>query len=288
MKNEKLTDYIVVDSITGEYMQNLTQSEIYMLNDNYTTTDVPTKINDNVIPDKELFKEFIKEELGSFYFNYYTKLEANQFTFRFLYLCTYENFKGYLEFGNAKQEGRLCIKKDLFEILKLNTKDCYRTIDYLEENNLIFYDENGYVKINTDVCIKGEIKEKKRVVRMFDESIKELYENSLPKEHKKLSLLIKLLPLVNYKTNAICKNPHENIIELIDRYAMKELSEYLGYSRIDSMKRALMGLRVNNQRVLMLAQIGDKKDIIVVNPKIYYKGNNLEEMQGIMNLFKMN
>lgn len=69
---------------------------------------------------------------------------------------------------------------------------------------------------------------------------------------------------------------------------MKELSEYLGYSRIDSMKRALMGLRVNNQRVLMLAQIGDKKDIIVVNPKIYYKGNNLEEMQGIMNLFKMN
>lgn len=285
---ENLTNYIVIDSKTGEYIQNLTQKEVQILNDNYTTTDVPTKVNDNRIPNKDTLKEFIKEELGGFYFNYYTKLEANQYTFRFLYICTYENFKGYLEFGNAKAEGRLCTRKDLFEILKLNSKDCYRTIDYLEENNLIFYDDKGYVRVNTDVCVKGEIKNKKEVVRMFDNAIKDLYEKSLPKEHKKLGLLIKILPLVNYKTNAICKNPYEDMIELIEKYTLKELSEYLGYSRIDSMKRALMGLSVNNEKAIMLAQIGDKKDIIVVNPRIYYKGNDIKEMQGIMNLFRMN
>ena len=197
--------------------------------------------------------------MGGFYFNYYNKLESNQFTFRFLYLCTFENFKGYLELGNAKAEGRLCVKKDLFEILNLSSKDCYRTIEYLEENNLIHYDKQGYVKVNTDVCVKGEVKNKKEVVRMFDKAIKELYENSLPKEHKKLGLLIKLLPLVNYKTNVICKNPKEDIVELT----------------------------VNNEKVIMQSKIGGK-EFIVVNPRIYYKGNKLNEMQGIVNLFKLN
>lgn len=122
---------------------------------------------------------------------------------------------------------------------------------------------------------------------MFDKAIKELYENSLPKEHKKLGLLIKLLPLVNYKTNVICKNPKEDIVELIEKYTMQELSEYLGYSRVDSMKRALMGLTVNNEKVIMQSKIGGK-EFIVVNPRIYYKGNKLNEMQGIVNLFKLN
>lgn len=285
----ELTNYSVFNENTGEIMQYLTKEEIEYLKSNYTSAP-KCRVNDKgeeVAPSNNLFKQFIKEELGGFYFNYYNKLESNQFTFRFLYLCTFENFKGYLELGNAKAEGKLCVKKDLFEILKLSLKDCYRTIDYLEENNLISYDENGYVMVNTDVCIKGEVKCKKEVVRMFDRSIKELYENSLPKEHKKLGLLIKLLPLINYRTNVVCKNPKEEIIELIEKYTMQELSEYLGYSRVDSMKRALMGLTVNGEKVIMQSKIGNK-EFIVVNPRVYYKGNKLNEMQGVINLFKLN
>lgn len=290
MMNE-LTNYSIFNENTGEIIQYLTMEEIEYLKSNYTSAPKGnSKLNDRgeeFIPNNDLFKQFIKEELGGFYFNYYNKLESNQFTFRFLYLCTFENFKGYLELGNAKAEGRLCVKKDLFEILNLSSKDCYRSIEYLEENNLIHYDKQGYVKVNTDVCVKGEVKNKKEVVRMFDKAIKELYENSLPKEHKKLGLLIKLLPLVNYKTNVICKNPKEDIVELIEKYTMQELSEYLGYSRVDSMKRALMGLTVNNEKVIMQSKIGGK-EFIVVNPRIYYKGNKLNEMQGIVNLFKLN
>ena len=118
MMNE-LTNYSIFNENTGEIIQYLTMEEIEYLKSNYTSAPKGnSKLNDRgveLIPNNDLFKQFIKEELGGFYFNYYNKLESNQFTFRFLYLCTFENFKGYLELGNAKAEGRLCVKKDLLK-----------------------------------------------------------------------------------------------------------------------------------------------------------------------------
>ena len=36
----------------------------------------------------------------------------------------------------------------------------------------------------------------------------------------------------------------------------------------------------------MISKINNK-DMLVVNPKIYYKGGNIEKMEGIINLFKI-
>ena len=55
------------------------------------------------------------------------------------------NYKGYLEFGNAKNEGRLCTKKDLMEILALGKSEYYKTFNYLLDNNLIKIDENDSI-----------------------------------------------------------------------------------------------------------------------------------------------
>lgn len=273
---------VIYDEITGE--------KEYMTNKEYDTyldsKNGHLKVNTNSsnhMKSKNEFAQYIDENCGNFYFNYYKSYDVNQYTFRFIYLCTFMNYEGYLEFGNAKGINKLITKKDLIEMLRLSKAESYNTMNYLFENGLIIEDRE-YIKINSDICIKGKIKRKTEVVRMFDNAIKEIYENSLPKEHKKLALLIKLLPYVHYDINVICENPYEKYEELITPINLTELTSILGYSSIQKMKKGLMDVRVNNESVIMVSKINNK-DMIVVNPKIYYKGNKMEEMKGIISLF---
>lgn len=284
----KLTNVSLFNEKTGEIIQYLTEEELAFLRNNFTSAPKGSgKTNDaNARRSDDLFCQYINEVCGSFYFNYYNKLEMNQYAFRFIYICTFINYKGYLEFGNAKNEGRLCTRKDLMEMLSLGKSEYYKTVNYFIDNNLIKIDDNDFVSINTDICVKGKIKTKKEVVRMFDNGIKEIYKNSLPKEHKKLAVLIKILPYIHHDLNVVCQDATEEYTELIKPLTITELSKILGYSTPQKLKKGLMDLKVNGEPVIMMTKINNK-DMIVVNPKIYYKGGNIEKMEGIINLFKI-
>lgn len=233
----------------------------------------------------EDFYKYLYEECGGFYFTYYKSIKSDQYTFRFIYLCTYMDYDGYLRYGKSKGLNQLVLKKDLFEILKLSEKETYRTINYLEENNLITVEDN-YIKINKKICAKGKIRKSKVVVRMFDDSIRDIYNNSKPKEHKKLSLLIKLLPYIHYNLNVVCKNTSSKDTSLIEPFSVSELSKSLGYSTNQKFKKGLMDIKYNGEPVIMIAKIANK-DMIVVNPRVYYKGNNKSDMIGIIRLFEI-
>ena len=77
MMNE-LTNYSIFNENTGEIIQYLTMEEIEYLKSNYTSAPKGnSKLNDRgeeFIPNNDLFKQFIKEELGGFYFNYYNTI----------------------------------------------------------------------------------------------------------------------------------------------------------------------------------------------------------------------
>ena len=60
----------------------------------------------------------------------------------------------------------------------------------------------------------------------------------------------------------------------------------MGYSTTQKLKKGLMDIKVKGQPVIMISKINNK-DMLVVNPLIYYKGNDLKTMEGIINLFKM-
>lgn len=277
---------VLLDESTGEIVY-LTVKEVNMVEesrDNHLKISTKDSENKHMKSDG-LFNQYVDETCGNFYFNYYLRYEVNQYIFRYIYLCTYMNYDGFLEFGNAKNEGRLVTKSDLFEMLNLSKRECYNTIDYLVDNKLITF-EDKYIKINSNICVKGKIESKKDVVRMFNKAIQSIYLNSLPKEHKKLALLIKLLPYVHYDTNVICDNPTEEYKELIKPYSLTQISTILKYSTVQKFKKGLMDLKVNNESVIMITKINNK-NMIVVNPKIYYKGNNLDKMQGIISLFKI-
>lgn len=273
MNDNELTNWVVIDIKTGEMVQGITKKEQKYLYRNYTTAN--SKINDkeNKGLNKNEFNNSLKLMCGSFYFNFYNNKIDNKYAFRFIYLCTFCNYKNYLEFGNQKEEKKLITKKDMFEILKLSSKETYRTIDYFIENNMIIFDKENNIKINEAYSKRGEIdNNKKGVVRMFDKAIREIYEKSLPREHKKLGLLISLLPMVNYGWNVLCKNPEETNAQNIIPYNLTDVAKLLDYSSTQKFKKGLIDLTVNKEKVIMLCTIGNKT-MIVINPRIYYKGN---------------
>lgn len=242
-----------------------------------------------VIITKENQSEFQKRLLdtyGSFYFNFYKRLSIEgQFLFRFIYLCSFMNYDNYLSNGR-----RLLRESDLQDMLLLGKSEYYKTKDYLLEKDLISIDADGLISINSKYCKKGKINKTKvvEVIRMFNNSIQELYQKALPREHKKLAILLDILPYINYKYNIICYNPTEENIELIKPIKMPDLCEMLGYDRSNSsrIKKQLFSLRANGEKVIGLWQV-ENVDALLVNPRVYYKGGEDSGLDYLEALFSI-
>jgi hypothetical protein len=178
------------------------------------------------------------------------------------------------------------------EVLKLKKVECYKTKSALINSNLISIDNDKNIVINNNVSFIGKVAKdnyKKDYTRIFKESIKELYLKSTPREHKKLSLFIELLPYIHFKYNVICKNPSCALMEDIEPITLKELSEsFQQYTNKNTttLKKQLLNIFIGGKKATLLIEDYGKK-FFVINPLIYYKGNRIEELNYLINLFKL-
>lgn len=235
------------------------------------------------------FQQELLNHCGNFYFDFYKRFGnlEGQYVFRFLYLCTFMNYDNLLVTDNGKRLYKEKDLRDIFDNLKKN--DFFNTKRYMLENNLISLDEKKNIVINSKYCKRGKINKTKsiEVIRVFDNAIKELYEKSKPNEHKKLALLIKILPYISFKFNCLCHNPSEEIASEVKRIkTMSELCELVGYDKLHStrLKNDLFKLRVNEELVIGIFET-DYGKTILVNPLVYYKGTRLDDMQGLIDIF---
>ncbi len=238
--------------------------------------------------DEESYR-FIDDNFGSFYFNNYNKLLAknleSQMLFRFTYLCTFLDYENNLRYGASNG---IMLEKDLQEVLKLSERETRNTKNALIKTNLLL-SQNKELSINKNFCSKGETKKlftEKGVIRMFEEGIKKLYEGSQPRDHKKVGVLLKILPYLHIETNVLCHNPNEEDIELIKPLTLTEMANILGFSTTQKLKKGLFDLKIDDTPVIMNSIINNVRKI-VVNPQVYYKGSNIEQMKGLINLFKV-
>jgi hypothetical protein len=278
MKQNKLTNFAVIDTNSGEITQYLTLDEQEYLENKYTSANPSSdsKLNDdNCRKNTDLFYMFIEEMCGSFYHNYYSNTLQHKYIFRFLYICTYMNFKNYIELGNSKEENKLATKKDIQEILKLKDQQFYETYNYLIDNELIL-NTDGYIKINSDFCNKGKLIKNNGVVRMFNNAIKYLYEKSNTKEHNKIGMLIKLLPYVHFNLNILCENPMEENEKLIKPLKQKKILEILDITK--PTVASLLDLTILDGKEFAFIKIsnGAFKNVYVINPRFMYKGNSMK------------
>ena len=247
---------------------------------------------------KDEFSKFINCNFGSFYFNNYMKLlkKLNGNTallFRFLYLCTYADYDGYLKYGNYSHgvHHGYMTEKDFEEVFSMSKAMITKLKNELYDNKLIMKSKtddrlivNGSFYTRGELCL-GDMLDSSRV---FDDGIQELYKKSNPREHKKIGILIPLLPYLNKYHNILCKKPLEKELKYIEPLTLREICNIVGYdnSNEDKLKKQIENITVKD--IPMVAFISHAKGrFFVVNPSLFYKGNNLDDLKGVINLFKV-
>lgn len=246
---------------------------------------------DNILP----LPTLLQEEYGNYiHTRYQALLEKIKYdtatAFRFIYLCTFMEYNtGYVIYKNSKIKNDYLI--DLFNVSK-NTMTKIKKSLY--DNELIYTDKDGYVLINTDYCYRGDISNdkayKRQCIRIFNNSIQELYLRSDDsREHKLLGKFILLLPYINIWHNIICLNTKEKDFEKLILPNTKQMEEILNTSCRNSNKtlNELFEVTVGGEKAIYL--ITNKKDLkmYVVNPRIYYGGNNINDLSELAGYFKV-
>lgn len=244
-----------------------------------------------MVDDRDELSKIITEECGSFYFNFFNKgLDRidikDSIKVRFLYLCTYTNYeeKGmYVTYDNGVKMDRSGIESTL----KLSTRESTNTISSLVDSGLIIKDGKHYMA-NKDYVYRGTIPNKIKsevYSRVFDNGLRELYNNCDARHHKQLYYLFKLLPYVNTSCNAICQNPSESIIEDVVPLKLSEMCDVVGYdvSNAKKFEKELLKLHMFNQYAI-LGIINGKGTWYKINPRVLYagSGDNLEEFKNLI------
>lgn len=239
--------------------------------------------------DFKKWNNFMSENLGYYFHLLYgdilcLNLEP-QMLVRFLKLCSYLNYQSILVVGETKGQKKIT-EKELQTILNLSRNEASRTKSYLIQNNLIKIERDN-IKICSKFIKRGQLKgdvKNMKVARIFNDGIQQLYDSVKPNQHKKLASFIRLLPYINTRFNVIAHNI--NAINFDESEPMKstEIAAICNYEKPSRFIKELMSLKINNQFAIVRIVRGDR-DFFVVNPRLFYKCNNIEDLKYIMNFF---
>lgn len=222
--------------------------------------------------------------------------KANIHIIRFIQLATYTNFKNKLYDSNNNRIKKSSLSK-IWD-LNNNRKSINETYNLLIDCDYIYETEEGYIMINEDIIVKGAIEDFKKLkradedltyTRLFTKNIQDMYEGTEPKARKQLANLFKVLPYINFKHNIFCANPTETDFDKLELYTWTDLAKICGYDekkQIARLKKDLWNLEIYG--FATMGQFSCKKGYyIAINPKIYYGGDNIENVNFLYSSFKM-
>ncbi|CEN23724.1 Uncharacterised protein [[Clostridium] sordellii] len=221
--------------------------------------------------------------------------KANIHMIRFIQLATYSTFGGKL-FDNNRNRIKKSSLSNIWDTTSRNSVN--ETYKLLIECGYIYETEEGYIMISEDLIVKGAIEDFKKLkkddedqtyTRLFTNNIQAMYEGTNPKSRKQLANLFKVLPYINFKHNVFCSNPTETDPKELELYTWTDLARLCGYDekkQIARFKKDLWTLKVYG-----FDTIGEFKTqsgmAICINPKIYYSGDNIEDVNRLYVMFDM-
>ena len=177
-----------------------------------------------------------------------------------------------------------------------NRNGINETYKFLLDCRFIQETEDKFITINENIArekIKDHIKELQKedkdytYTRIFCESILKLYYGTEIKQRKQLANLYAILPYINFKYNRLCKNPTETDNLKVEPLNWADLCDICEYDKKNAfrLRKDLMKIRINRQYILMDTIRGEDVNVIVVNPRIYYAGDHVNELKAIIDLF---
>lgn len=236
---------------------------------------------------------FLQEEYGNFintrYLSLLDKLDYDTATaFRFIYLCTYMDYNdGYIIWKNKRVNDSY-----LIDIFNVNQNTITKIKKKLYDEELIYKDKDNYIYINPEYCYRGDVSNnkiyKRQYTRIFNNSIRELYtKSSDPREHKLLGKFILLLPYVNVYHNIICMNIKEKDIEKLVLPNSAQMDEILHTSSRNYIRQMfeLLEITINGEPAVLVINHKNVR-MYAINPRIYYGGTRLSDVNTLNEYFK--
>lgn len=215
---------------------------------------------------------------------------------RFITLATFLCKDGYIRYNSRKIKKSSLMK--IWDTSSRNSRN--KTYDKLKEINYIYEDKEGYIMVNDKVMVNGKIEEFKNIkkadnnttyTRLFSKNIQDMYYSCDDKKRKLLANLFKILPFVSFKHNVFCSNPqqvNEKELELLNWTDLARICGYEDKKNITKFKRDMLNLEIYEDISTLGMFIGaNARQCICINPKIYYGGNDIEEVRHLYAMFKL-
>ena len=247
-------------------------------------------------------REYMTDNFGSYFHIYYSEvLNGNyepQMITRFLKLCCKMNYSNKVMNGLTSHNEFEPTTKNLMELWNIGKAEVINTKKYLLENDLIYINDNDHIFINEYIAKKGETEVMEKcnkiityndVTRVFQSGYDELFNGVKASQHKKLYTFLQILPYVNLEYNIICDNPTEKEVKNIRPITWTELGRRIGLSEIATkrLRAELWNLQIYGSPAVGEFSTFACGKSIVINPNIYYKGCNRENLKGVGNLFNL-
>lgn len=178
-------------------------------------------------------------------------------------------------------DGGLPPKSIIKQKLKLSNKYWSAFIKEMTKNDIIV-EEDNCLRLNKKFFTKGSLQGAQKdmgYTRLFCNFIKDVYEACDDiKSINQIVYLYKLIPFVNRRSNIVCYNPKEQDPEKIYPITLGEFCDMVGYSRKNARRLVsdLLSLKCNGQNLIgfFVTDLNQTSWKIVVNPRIYYGGQN--------------
>lgn len=290
IKNHSITIDGECVELHPDALEFIAQDYIYQEGLNNTKQEEIKKDKAIYFKNKNDFEEIIKCNFGSFYFSFYNSFPKidKQYLFRFIYLSTYLKYDDDIIVIKEGERYKPIKENELQQFLKLKKTEYFNTKKSLIENKLIYIDSKEYIHINNKINTLGNInKNKKEYTRIFKDSIRQLYNKSTPREHKKLYIFYELLPYINYNLNIVCFNPEEVNPELIEPITLNYIIDKFYINKQRSVaKKQLLNMTLGGEYLFIMITKYNK-NFLAVNPKLYYKGNKIDDLNYLIDLFRV-
>ena len=216
---------------------------------------------------------------------------------RIMYLATFVDY-------NDKKEGLLTTKgssyksvpmdrKKMKELLNLGDTAFKSFLKNCKDNELI-YEVDKKFYINPIYFNKGNVdllSDDKGYCRLFINTIRELYINCKPSQHKTLTNIYQLIPFIHYSNNMICHNPEclENEAKPMN---LKDIGIKLkienNRTNLNRLTKELEKFKVTVEdkeyKLFAYVKVSDK-DFFFINPYVIYSGNNVEQLRKISDTY---
>ena len=238
----------------------------------------------------------MSQELGGFYFMLYFENKElfdgridEKHISRLIYLATYLDYDNNRLVERIGRSNEILTEKDIKAKLKLDKKT-YRTfIDEVVAKNLLMFKEDGIYLSERFFC-KGKCpRDGRQFSRVYISTVRQLYTQISPRQHKTLSYLFKLLPYCDFEYNVITKHPNQEDA-MKHRMTREDVAELLNvnlntYKKIENSLEELEVI-IMGETYYVLCSVTikcgkERRSFYAVNPLLFNSGNEIDKLQSV-------